>query len=52
MTDTPPPADIFRDQADKRLELLAAMKAWHERNDDTPIPSALLALLVAAREVC
>jgi len=44
--------DIFRDQADKRLELLTAMTEWHQQNEDAVLPTALLAMLVAAREVC
>ena len=47
-----PASDIFRDQADKRLELLTAMTEWHQQNEDAVLPSALIAMLVAAREVC
>jgi len=32
--------------------LLAAAVAWHKRNEAEPLPSALLAILVAARRVC
>ena len=31
---------------------LRAMVAWHEKNADAVLPSALLAMLVAARNVC
>lgn len=31
---------------------LRSMVEWHQRNEDAVLPTALLAMLVAARKVC
>ena len=39
-------------EATEAQRLLAAAVSWHQRNEDEPLPEALLAILVAARKCC
>ena len=39
-------------QDDEATRTLRAMVRWHKQNEDEELPTALLALLMAAREIC